>query len=568
MFSVVRGGLLTGCLGLLLCLPGVARAQASTPGAISLPQPTTRAISIEWAVADDADNDGVVTVRYRAQGQAAWREALPLRRVPAGSNEGFSWANRHSGSLFDLAPATTYEIELSLSDPDGGAQQQVVSATTRAVPAPGNGSLRPATPANLSSVLAAAQPGDIVVLGAGSYAGFSINRSGAVGQPLTLRGQPGAVINGELGLFNRQHIILQALTVNGRIRFNGSNDVSILDCTVNASVSVGAGDGIVSYLRAERAYIANNTVIGTTTWAEGSFGVNGNNRGEGIAVTGPGHVIVGNRVRGFRDGISLLEGNEAVDQYSIDIVDNEISEAADDGIEADFCFHNCRIVGNRLTNTFIAMSSQPSLGGPTWFIRNRAYNVVHVPFKLYRSSVGDVLLHNTIVKQGDGFNAYPGTPISRAYARNNLFLGGAAGSFAGFSSGSGRVVDLQTLSADSSFNHNGYGSTLGTFSGRIGASSFSSLAQLRSGVEPQGQQVDMSIFATGLAFPSAPLTQFAAPTLELLPTSAAVDRGEVLPNINDGYLGSAPDLGALEAMLSEPGAPPGRVFRDGFEPLP
>ncbi len=38
---------------------------------------------------------------------------------------------------------------------------------------------------------------------------------------------------------------------------------------------------------------------------------------------------------------------------------------------------------------------------------------------------------------------------------------------------------------------------------------------------------------------------------QLKPTSPAVDAGEVLPNINDGYVGKAPDLGALEF-----GAPP------------
>jgi len=34
--------------------------------------------------------------------------------------------------------------------------------------------------------------------------------------------------------------------------------------------------------------------------------------------------------------------------------------------------------------------------------------------------------------------------------------------------------------------------------------------------------------------------------LRLSPTSGAVDAGEVLPNINDGYRGQAPDLGAYE----------------------
>ena len=33
----------------------------------------------------------------------------------------------------------------------------------------------------------------------------------------------------------------------------------------------------------------------------------------------------------------------------------------------------------------------------------------------------------------------------------------------------------------------------------------------------------------------------------LRPGSAAIDRGMVLPNVNDGFTGRAPDLGALEA---------------------
>jgi hypothetical protein len=33
----------------------------------------------------------------------------------------------------------------------------------------------------------------------------------------------------------------------------------------------------------------------------------------------------------------------------------------------------------------------------------------------------------------------------------------------------------------------------------------------------------------------------------LKPGSAAIDKGVVIPNVNDGFAGSAPDLGALEA---------------------
>ena len=38
----------------------------------------------------------------------------------------------------------------------------------------------------------------------------------------------------------------------------------------------------------------------------------------------------------------------------------------------------------------------------------------------------------------------------------------------------------------------------------------------------------------------------------LRPGSKAVDAGQILPTINDGYAGEAPDLGALEVGQPEP----------------
>ncbi|MBD8525757.1 right-handed parallel beta-helix repeat-containing protein [Pseudoxanthomonas sp. CAU 1598] len=538
-------------------------APATVAGAISLPEPTLQHISIVWAISGDDDFDGVVSVRYRVNGSGTWSTGMALRRVPTGSNGSFSWGEAHRGSLFGLQPNTQYDIELSLNDPDGGSTQQIVSATTRAVPSAGSGSVRAATPGTLSNVLALAVPGDIVELGAGSYSGFTISKSGIAGAPITLRGSAGAVITGELAMFFQSHLRLENLTINGRIRFNGSDDISIVGCTITARTQ-NAGDGIVSFLRSARAYIANNTITGTTVWQESAFGSSGNNLGEGIAVTGPGHVIENNTVSRFRDAISFLEDSEAVDQYSLDVLNNTISQAADDGIEADFCFHNCRILGNRITNSFIAMSAQPSLGGPTYFIRNQAYSVAHLPFKLYRTSRGDVILHNTVVKHGDGFNAYPGTPIGQALVLNNLFLGGPAGSFNGFSSGSGRVVDLQTLeTGNSRLDYNGYGTTLTAFNGRIGAQSFSSVTQMQSSTsEINGLRVGYDVFASNIAFPSAPASIYTPVDLSLAEGSAAVDRGVVIPGLNEDFNDAAPDLGAIERPSS---GGVGQVFRNGFE---
>jgi hypothetical protein len=61
-------------------------------------------------------------------------------------------------------------------------------------------------------------------------------------------------------------------------------------------------------------------------------------------------------------------------------------------------------------------------------------------------------------------------------------------------------------------------------------------------------------FASGLQPPEAVQTQYppAVNDLRLAPQGAALDAGIVLPNINDGYRGRAPDLGAYEAGCDLP----------------
>ncbi len=543
---------------------------ATTPGAVTAPFPTVENIAVEWAISGDTDLDGVVSVRYRPAGSGPWIDGMPLRRVPAGANEGFNWGNRHSGSAFDLSPGTTYEIELTLDDPDGGNDQQIVVASTRAVPEPMAGAtVTPVTPVTLSGALSSASPGNILELGPGDYSGFRVDVSGSAGMPIVIRGTPGAVINGEVRLFSRKHVMLERLTVNGRIRFNGSDNISVVSCRVNASPTQFNGDGIVALLRAENAYIADNTVIGTTVWEENSLGASGNNRGEGIAVTGPGHVIMNNLVSGFRDNISLLEEGEAVDQFSIDVLNNELSEAADDAVEADFCFHNCRIMRNRVTNAFISFSSQPSLGGPNYFIRNVAYNVAFQSFKLQRGSEGDVLLHNTVVKNGNALGIATSDPVSRLFTRNNLLIGGPGGTFNGFNSGTGDVIRIQTLvTANADLNFDALGSTTGNFEGRFGNTNFDSLAELRSQTtETDAVEIDLGVFADSIAYPANPLTTFAAPDLRLQSGGDAIDVGEAIGNVNSGFAGAAPDAGAYElgGLLPEYGPRLGLIFADGFE---
>ena len=65
-------------------------------------------------------------------------------------------------------------------------------------------------------------------------------------------------------------------------------------------------------------------------------------------------------------------------------------------------------------------------------------------------------------------------------------------------------------------------------------------------------KVDLSVFAKTVAFPSSPLPAKSPPDLRPKAGSAVVDKGLVIPGINYGYGGKAPDLGAYEVGQALP----------------
>ena len=439
---------------------------------------------------------------------------------------------------------TRYEVELTLTDPDSGNTTRTLFAATRPWPASAErGTV--VTPVTIAAALATISPGDVLVLADGNYSAINIPRSGTRAAPIVLRAESngGAIVSGDIRFDGLGFIHIVGLTVEGKIKFNGANDVVVSDCLI-----LTERDGIVSFGQgASNSLVIDNEVVGPTEWKESALGNNGDNLGEGIVLTGPGNVIAFNRVRGFRDGISLLE-DSAVNQQSIDIYGNDISQCGDDGIEADFTMGNVRVHHNRVTDCFIAISSQPSLGGPTYFYRNVVYNAVYQAFKLQRSSVGDVLYHNTSVKVGDAFNVITGDSISQAITRNNIFIGGPAGRFNGFNNGAGRVVYLPSADATNDFNYDGFGSIgTGNFTGRIGSTNFNGLLQLQMlTTEWNAVRLDLSVFNSSVTLPSNPVAVNTPPNLELAAQSPAIDGGVALAGFIDGFTGEAPDLGAYE----------------------
>ena len=81
--------------------------------------------------------------------------------------------------------------------------------------------------------------------------------------------------------------------------------------------------------------------------------------------------------------------------------------------------HNIRVMRNLMLNSAShAFCNQPSMGGPTYWIRNIAYHLPGGAIRLTGGSAGVFFYNNTILV-GDR----PSSSSSNVHFRNNLILG-------------------------------------------------------------------------------------------------------------------------------------------------
>ena len=137
--------------GLVILLTTAAEAQGPTPntvtaGELLIEPPTLINLGFEWFIQRDANRNASVAVTFRKQGETAWRPALPLlrlngERVYSESRVDVIAPNMFAGSVLDLEPDTPYEVQLTLTDPDGvtGEARRVVTVRTRSEPKPFSG---------------------------------------------------------------------------------------------------------------------------------------------------------------------------------------------------------------------------------------------------------------------------------------------------------------------------------------------------------------------------------------------------------------------------------------------
>ena len=522
------------------------------PGALVLDRPTLVSLGVQLLVSGDDNHTAEVGVRYRALGTSTWRAALPLFRVRPESVVGWVVPEQFAGTIFELSPATTYEIELHATDADGAVDEvRTAVATTRGVPGdpatPSSKSV--ATTATLQAALASAQPGDVITVAEGTYTGpFQIAASGTATNPIVVRGttREGTILDGRrcktcnLLEITGSFVHVERLTVQGAlrgVRFKGATEGVVVRGVHVHDVTIG----MIGDPDERDFYLCDNLLEGRLVWPHVYSDDGGRHASDdGINVKGFGHVVCHNRIGGFGDAMKVEQNGARAD----DFYGNEVVSAYDNGVELDTSEGNTRAFRNRFTNTFVPLSFQPTFGGPVYAVRNVVVNAAEDQLKLYALNTtppqepsGVLVLRNTFVSAGHAISMESTATSHHVVVQGNVFVGPA---------GAMPVVDWTGPLDDGSFDYDAFFPN-GTFDFH-GAGTWASFAAMQAGgrFEAHGVLLSASPFASGLTAPATYKVTLTPQDPTLGPGSEAVDAGSAMPNVDDGFTGSAPDLGAAE----------------------
>jgi MYXO-CTERM domain-containing protein len=550
MRSLVTSGA-AGALALLVSLPALAQNNL-TVVETKLDRPTVISLGVQVLVSGDANRDSTISVRYRPSGGSAWKDGLPLFHVRPSVVSGMTVPEQFGGSLFELMPATSYEIELHAQDPDGLDQTWTVTSATRAIPVdpPAPNVVNVTNASGLNSALNSAKAGDVITLADGTYSGqFAIQASGTATNPIVIRGasMDGVVLDGggctgcNIVEVYGSFVHVERLTLQNAsraLRFQGTGaEGNVVRRVHFKDVTLGIG----SKPDQKDFYVCDNTLEGRLSWPSvygDDSGAHAND--DGINMAGDGHVVCHNSLKGFGDAIKI----EQAGVRSFDVYGNESLSAYDNALELDEMQGNGRAFRNLFLNSWSPLSFQPIYGGPAYAFRNIVVNIVDEQQKLHslggsNETVGALLYNNTFVSPKHAVNLQDNTTAHDFRLQNNIYFGPA-------SPDSGKTADWSGGIDNATIDYNGWFPE-GTFDfGSAGQWSSFSAMQSAGVFESHGVLLTAGTFESGLTAPASYTTAVTSVDVTLASGSAAVDKGLELPGITDGFQGAAPDLGALE----------------------
>lgn len=268
---------------------------------------------------------------------------------------------------------------------------------------------------------------------------------------------------------------------------------------------------------------------------------------------GRGHIVRRNQFEGWFNGIGPCGGSAPPGAVTseVDVYRNQFRHHNDDALEPEGYCANVRLFENTIRDSHMAFAVAPAAPGPTWILRNTTHDIGNTRtsqqdgyaasvLKInsgYPEPVGALLLyHNTFYTSAPNTEAlYLLNPGNSTFirSRNNIYA-------------ATRDVLVKVNPVTLDWNHDLLFTTAANRLVKWMGSSYTTLGALQGATQ---QQLDGLVATPGLTAP-------ASGNFHLRPDSAAIDRGQVLPGINDGFAGAAPDMGAFEYTE--------RIFADGF----
>ncbi|HLG40143.1 MAG TPA: right-handed parallel beta-helix repeat-containing protein, partial [Chitinophagaceae bacterium] len=502
--------------------------------------PTFHCIGVSWS-ASGGSAGTACAVQYRVAGSDAWKNGYPLwfdNRSVGGRP-----SNEFRGSIVGLQPGTNYEIQLT-----AGSATKSFTAATWSETFPVGSTTNLSSPTTIST---SGTPASYRVY-TGSISGgtnnITVDASYIIIRNMTLTGagQDAIVLDQ-----NAHHVVIEGCDISGWGQVGmGSNNqgaVRIKGFSYNASN--------VKQIIIQRNKI-HDSRENSNSWDEGGHPEGPN------AITfdesGGNHVIRYNEIYNSSASKKFMDGIGGGDNFTFtgapgansDIYANKIEDVYDDAIESEGGNCNVRIWGNWIDNTFTGIATAANSVGPMYVWNNVSNLSVRSPSTGSAGTIDNedrgpfnkcgspdatysggrtYLFHNTILQPTQSGFSYPrgmgggpvdnGGSLTNVYSRNNIWQT--------YRSNHPPIGEWQSSgSSGNTYDYDLYNGSLQ--------------------IQASGTHESNGINGTPTYANGVPLTGPNPSGYFLASNSNGVDDGMVLNNFNDGYMGSAPDIGAYE----------------------
>ena len=516
-----------------------------TAGGLTLPSTNTKSIAtfeslgLYWTPPSSPGAAGC-TLQYRKAGDSAWKNALPMWYD--------SRNNECRGSIVYLAPDTDYQVQFGLPGKQPVAQlaARTWSETfpiAKTVTVPGGSGTLAITEGGTASgyVLYTAAAGSTLDVANGKVNNVTISAPYVILRGFTLKGAQKDAILLQQGAHD---VVIEDNDISGWGTYSGTTTADGQKVGTNYESGIRAQEltGLV------RIVIQRNKIhdprYGANSW---TYGHPLGPQAIGFYESpGGNHVFRFNEIYStaghyFNDGIGGGWNFSTVGfpHADTDIYGNIIKNTWDDAIESEGGNRNVRIWGNYFDNTMTGVATTVTATGPVYIFRNvhnRSRRLSTVSTDQDSGSTfsksGDsggfgggrrYVFHNTLLQATASGMTWPlgphtgitgpGVPMTNTMSRNNI-LQIKKTNWAAIDPSGGGADDMD----------------YDLYNGNVSV----------SGAEVNGH-VGTPIYAAGHGWTSESGGLYQQAT-----NSPGYDRGVRLPNFNDNFTGSGPDVGAAE----------------------